>query len=188
MTEQALDRQCPRCPNKVTVTFDDFITGYCYNCDYSWKIGGTASTRSKKSKIKIQKQKKQAEQALLEQVTGEQSPFPKYVRHIYCITPLDVFLRFEENIIASNNMKWKSFHRNGYTCMHCNLRGQFVIVFGGRTAEFCYGLFGLNEHGKYIELTLDHIIPRSRGGSNSLANSQTLCSTCNVAKGSSHTH
>ena len=32
-------------------------------------------------------------------------------------------------------------------------------------------------------LTIDHIIPKSRGGKNSMDNYQTLCKACNLAKG-----
>lgn len=32
-------------------------------------------------------------------------------------------------------------------------------------------------------LTLDHVIPAARGGSNTLSNLQLLCAACNVAKG-----
>jgi 5-methylcytosine-specific restriction endonuclease McrA len=32
-------------------------------------------------------------------------------------------------------------------------------------------------------MTKDHILPVSRGGSNAVTNLQTMCSTCNAAKG-----
>lgn len=37
--------------------------------------------------------------------------------------------------------------------------------------------------GEKSPLHIDHVIPRSRGGDNSLSNLQWLCATCNSAKG-----
>jgi 5-methylcytosine-specific restriction endonuclease McrA len=37
--------------------------------------------------------------------------------------------------------------------------------------------------GATTNLTLDHVIPRSKGGSNRLENLQLLCQPCNLAKG-----
>jgi len=46
--------------------------------------------------------------------------------------------------------------RDGYRCCHCP-----------------------TQH----DLTIDHIVPRSRGGTNEFANLQTLCRECNSRKG-----
>lgn len=37
--------------------------------------------------------------------------------------------------------------------------------------------------GSGHELTLDHVIPRTHGGSNAIRNLQTMCLPCNQAKG-----
>ncbi len=47
------------------------------------------------------------------------------------------------------------FRRDGYRCLKC---------------------------GQRANLTIDHVIPRSKGGSNGLKNMQTLCKSCNKVK------
>ena len=37
--------------------------------------------------------------------------------------------------------------------------------------------------GTWLDLTIDHIVPRSRGGTDDLHNLQTLCRSCNSWKG-----
>ncbi len=49
------------------------------------------------------------------------------------------------------------FRRDRYTCQYCGARG--------------------------VELTLDHVIPRSRGGKTTWENLVTACKTCNTRKG-----
>ena len=49
-------------------------------------------------------------------------------------------------------------HRDGHTCQYCGYTGD--------------------------ELTIDHVVPRSRGGGDSWENLVTACVRCNVKKGS----
>jgi 5-methylcytosine-specific restriction endonuclease McrA len=49
-------------------------------------------------------------------------------------------------------------HMNGYSCVHCK------------------------KHGSQARLTLDHILPLSRGGKNEPDNIQPLCIDCHVIK------
>ncbi|MDC0834819.1 HNH endonuclease [Leptolyngbya valderiana BDU 20041] len=49
------------------------------------------------------------------------------------------------------------FYRDAHTCQYCNYTGE--------------------------ELTLDHVVPRSRGGGDSWENLVTACVRCNVKKG-----
>jgi 5-methylcytosine-specific restriction endonuclease McrA len=48
-----------------------------------------------------------------------------------------------------------------------------VFIRDGRKCRIC---------GKTKGLTIDHIMPRSKGGSNEIDNLQTLCSKCNRLK------
>lgn len=52
--------------------------------------------------------------------------------------------------------RWAIFKRDGYACLRC----------GGDS-----------------DLTIDHIVPRSKGGANAVSNLQTLCRSCNCSKG-----
>ena len=54
-----------------------------------------------------------------------------------------------------------------------------VLARDGFRCQYC---------GNTRHLTLDHIVPRSRGGSNSWENVVTSCAPCNVRKGSSLPH
>ena len=56
-------------------------------------------------------------------------------------------------------MRWQVFQRDGWKCVAC-----------GRTS-----------HDGAI-LHVDHIVPRSKGGPDTLENFQTLCETCNIGK------
>ena len=56
-------------------------------------------------------------------------------------------------------MRWRVFQRDGWKCVAC-----------GRTS-----------HDGAI-LHVDHIVPRSKGGPDTLENFQTLCETCNIGK------
>lgn len=57
-------------------------------------------------------------------------------------------------------LRWQVFQRDQWKCVAC----------------------GRNSHDGAI-LHIDHIIPRSRGGLDVLANYQTLCDVCNIGKG-----
>jgi len=57
-----------------------------------------------------------------------------------------------------DNLKWDVWERDDFTCQHC----------------------GVRRH-----LSIDHIIPRARGGETTRENCQTLCRHCNSKKGAS---
>jgi hypothetical protein len=69
-------------------------------------------------------------------------------------TPNPEYIRAE--LKSDEKLRWWVFARDDYTCCHC-----------GGTAG----------------LTVDHILPVSRGGDNDESNLQTLCRACNSRKG-----
>lgn len=68
-------------------------------------------------------------------------------------------LSAEQKIRVMPAIRWQVFQRDQWKCVSC----------------------GRNSHNGVI-LHVDHIIPRSRGGLDSLDNYQTLCDVCNIGK------
>lgn len=56
----------------------------------------------------------------------------------------------------------------------CVLRWKLLIIARDKKCVFC---------GHNKDLTIDHIIPKSKGGKNEVNNLQTLCQKCNETKG-----
>lgn len=63
-----------------------------------------------------------------------------------------------------------------------NTRNQLYISYDGRCV-FCGKELQLNDPGKDDYLTIDHILPKSKGGKNNISNYQPLCKRCNQMKG-----
>lgn len=77
---------------------------------------------------------------------------------------------------ADRRLRAKVYERDGYTCQGCGVMAREVPMnYDGRSA-----LYAAN--GDY--LVVDHIVPRSAGGTNAIDNLQTLCDRCNSVKGS----
>lgn len=64
---------------------------------------------------------------------------------------------------------WQVFVRDKWLCQLCGCKVRKVV----------------GECNYFGEATIDHIVPLSRGGRHSMANCQTACRECNVAKGAS---
>lgn len=69
-------------------------------------------------------------------------------------------------------------------CQCCGIQGSFFAM------EMCgdqvhFNLYGINEHGHEVLMTVDHIKPRCRGGKSNPENLQVLCTHCNQVKGPS---
>jgi 5-methylcytosine-specific restriction endonuclease McrA len=86
--------------------------------------------------------------------------------------------------IKTNSRKYRCFKKS-INCCHCGIEGKFFAAEKSKVTmpeHYCFNLYGLDENGKEILMTCDHIVPKSKGGSNSIDNVQTLCWKCNVLK------
>jgi len=85
--------------------------------------------------------------------------------------------------MASDRLK--TFACHGIKCVGCGLEGQFFAIEAfDRDVRYHLNLYSIDNDGKDVLMTKDHIIPKSKGGKDALTNYQTMCSPCNVQKGS----
>lgn len=84
--------------------------------------------------------------------------WPGWEKYIgpYPELPPELSVRPKPKATIPDWLRWDVWCRDNYTCRHCSRRDR---------------------------LTVDHIIPESRGGETVLSNLQTLCRPCNSRKG-----
>lgn len=82
--------------------------------------------------------------------------------------------------------RYWTFKHSGTRCVRCNLEGTFFALewhIGTPTGLGHFNLYGIDIFQKERLFTKDHIIPRSKGGTNEKTNFQTMCAVCNNRKG-----
>jgi hypothetical protein len=73
------------------------------------------------------------------------------------------------------------FHRT-QKCACCFLLGDHFWLEKSGFFSWHFNLYGYNRDSKPIMLTMDHILPKSKGGKTTPDNLQLLCSRCNKIK------
>ena len=86
----------------------------------------------------------------------------------------------EEFTIKSANHKFCSYECANYVRMEKSYKREAYLIFerDGFTCAYC----GKSSYEDCAKLTVDHIIPRSRGGGNVAGNLVTSCGLCNSTK------
>jgi hypothetical protein len=83
--------------------------------------------------------------------------------------------------ISLRNKKYGVLAKYDATCQLCGLKPtefEFMKKPSGKNILFFYGI----KNGRKTEMTIDHIVPSSQGGSNVHYNLTVLCSHCNMTK------
>lgn len=92
-------------------------------------------------------------------------------------------------IVKMDSQRYQVFFEHGTDCVECGLKGAYFWLEqnkyqpGKGGAAYHFNLYGVDENGNEVQLTKDHIIPKSKGGKNHISNYQTMCEKCNTAKG-----
>lgn len=92
---------------------------------------------------------------------------------------------------SSRSLRLKTFKEKGLICINCGVEATICSRDGrycAKTNTFKYqhnNFYGFYNNAEVFLLTADHIISKSKGGEDSLNNTQPMCSGCNWSKKSS---
>lgn len=95
-------------------------------------------------------------------------------------------VNFNNQPVFMGSKRYQNFKAHGLVCVECGLEGKYFALEqhkGQRTNKYHFNLYGIDENGKEVMLTKDHIKPKAKGGTDELSNFQPMCARCNAAKG-----
>lgn len=84
--------------------------------------------------------------------------------------------------IRTRDDRYQNFLEHGFGCSNCGLKGEYALLEYNTQYKWYLNVYGTNKDGKRVQLTKDHIYPKSKGGLNDIKNYQTLCEKCNQNK------
>ena len=76
----------------------------------------------------------------------------------------------------------KTYIENGTVCRHCGIKATHWGLDHDKYWKGHLNLYATDESGEEVLMTSDHIIPKSKGGSDDVSNRQCLCLRCNQKK------
>ncbi len=74
------------------------------------------------------------------------------------------------------------FKTLGTKCVKCGLEGEYFAIDKHKDGDFHLDLFGIDSNGDEVLMTVDHILPKSKGGPHHIDNFQPMCMPCNMKK------
>lgn len=87
------------------------------------------------------------------------------------------------DVVRVDSLRIKCFVYKGLKCARCGIVGEFFAKERQKRYKEAWHLnLYARVNGDERLITMDYVIPSSKGGNNSLKNSQTLCIKCNGEK------
>lgn len=96
---------------------------------------------------------------------------------------------FDGHMVKMGSQRYKLFALKGTKCARCGIVGSFFALEkqlnnkSNNTERYHFNLYAKHPDGSETMITKDHIVPKSKGGKNTLSNLQPMCIRCNAAKG-----
>ncbi len=94
------------------------------------------------------------------------------------------------NKVKMFSLRLRTFALHGTCCVTCGICGEFFALEKHLSTShyedkqrYHFNLYARNKEGEEVLLTKDHILPKSKGGADSLDNMQPMCIICNNKKG-----
>jgi hypothetical protein len=104
---------------------------------------------------------------------------------IKCIEITNTLFPDSDLLFVHRKRKFRIFHEIGTRCVKCSLKSTHILKWHEEEnpSVIHYDYVGRN-HSTYgfILMTFDHIIPKSKDGSNKAYNLQPMCYRCNKEK------
>ena len=91
---------------------------------------------------------------------------------------------WERGDYTINTKRAKIFYKKGSICVNCGVEGTFFALERDKGGGIHLDLYGLIDKEEVL-ITIDHIVPKSKGGVNKIINYQTMCKICNESKADS---
>lgn len=111
--------------------------------------------------------------------SGKKIAVPEKIGHNY--TPVRVIpTNYLHGKKVKNHKRLSVFRENGLKCSAdgCSNEGAFLIEGKDHNGGLHIDLYTVD----FVLMTIDHVIPRSKGGSNRMENKVPMCSKCNTNK------
>jgi hypothetical protein len=95
-----------------------------------------------------------------------------------------VIRKYHGKKVSLGKKKLVVFAIKGTACSCCGLEGTYMALERHKKAtHWHFNVYAIGPNGKEIQITLDHTIPRSKGGLSNIDNLQPMCEPCNIKKG-----
>ncbi len=79
--------------------------------------------------------------------------------------------------------RMRCFRKVGTACIYCGRKGVYFLLEKDKSSEtYHLALYALTKKRQQVLMTVDHIIPLTKGGKNSLENQVPCCYECNHRK------